>query len=291
MIRLYLRDIINDRKTSKKLRVHSSNEVIDYETQFGEWETQLTMSINFISSKDSHETRNMHTKSDNIEIMMGSETDDIIDELFKSILKKYQEGLEESMREIEFIFDGVDLLYYNQQKISLNRKGSSYIDSPKRLKKKKKKATTNPKNNDNNCFQYALTSALNYQNIKKVLQRISKMKPFISQYNWKEADFPSEQKDWKKFELNIKSNALNILFVPYNTEKIRLVYKSKHNFKRENHVILLMITDCIKWHYLTVKNLSALVRGITSNHVGDFYCLNCLRSYSTKEKLKKHEKV
>ena len=68
------------------------------------------------------------------------------------------------------------------------------------------------------------------------------MKPFISQYNWKEADFPSEQKDWK-FELNIKSNALNILFVPYNTEKIRLVYKSKHNFKRENHVILLMITD------------------------------------------------
>ena len=138
MIRLYLRDIINDCKTSKKLRVHSSNEVIDYETQFGEWETQLTMSINFISSKDSHETRNMHTKSDNIEIMMGSETDDIIDELFKSILKKYQEGLEESMREIEFIFDGVDLLYYNQHKISLNRKGSSYIDSPKRLKKKKK---------------------------------------------------------------------------------------------------------------------------------------------------------
>ena len=71
----------------------------------------------------------MHTKSDNIEIMMGSETDDIIDKLFKSILKKYQEGLEESMREIEFIFDNVDLLYYNQQKISLNRKGSSYIDS------------------------------------------------------------------------------------------------------------------------------------------------------------------
>ena len=95
------------------------------------------MSINFISSKDSDESRNMHTKSDNIEIMMGSETDDIIDKLFKSILKKYQEGLEESMREIEFIFDNVDLLYYNQQKISLKRNGSSYIDSAKRLKNKK----------------------------------------------------------------------------------------------------------------------------------------------------------
>ena len=52
-----------------------------------------------------------------------------------------------------------------------------------------------------------------------------------------------------------------------------------------------MITDGKKWHYLAVKSLSALLRGITSNHVGDFYCLNCFHSYSTKEKLKKHEKV
>ena len=110
------------------------------------------MSINFISSKHSGETRTMQTKSDNIEIMMGSETVDII-----------HEGLEESMRESEFIFDSVNLLYYNLQKISLNRKGSSYIDSPKVLKNKK--ATINPKNIDNNCFQYALAVALNYQNI------------------------------------------------------------------------------------------------------------------------------
>ena len=173
MIRPYLSDIINDHKTPKNLSVHSSNEVIDYETQYGEWKIQLTMSINFISSKDSDETRNMHTKSDNIEIMMGSETDDIIDELFNFFLQKYQEGLEESMRRSEFIFDSVDLLYYNLQKINLNRKGSSYIDSPKWLKNKK--ATINPKNNDNNCFQYALTAALNYQNIKSNPERISKI--------------------------------------------------------------------------------------------------------------------
>ena len=87
MIRPYLSDIINNHKTPKNLRVHSSNEVIDYETQFGEWKIQLTMSINFISSKDSDETRNMHTKSDNIEIMMGSETHDIIDELLNLFCK------------------------------------------------------------------------------------------------------------------------------------------------------------------------------------------------------------
>ena len=67
------------------------------------------MHINFISSKDSRETRNMHTKSDNIEIMMVSETDDIIDERFKSLFQKYQEGLEESMRGREFVFNNVDL--------------------------------------------------------------------------------------------------------------------------------------------------------------------------------------
>ena len=75
--------------------------------------------------------------------------------------------------------------------------------------------------------------------------------------------------------------------MPYNTEKIRLAYKSKHNFKRENQVILLMINDGKKWHYITVKRLSALLRGITSNHKEDFYCLNCFHLYSTKNKLKK----
>ena len=151
MIRPYLSDIINDHKTPKNLRVHSSNEVIDYETQFGEWKIQITMSINFISSKDSDETRNMHTKSDKIEIMMGSETDDITNELFESLLQKYQEGLEESMRGSEFIRDSVDLLCHHLQKIGLKR-GASYIDSPEWLENKK--ATINPKNNDDNCFQY-----------------------------------------------------------------------------------------------------------------------------------------
>ena len=54
----------------------------------------------------------------------------------------------------------------------------------------KQKATINPKNKDDKCFQYASTVALNYQNIEKDPQRISKIKPFIGQYNWKEISFP-----------------------------------------------------------------------------------------------------
>ena len=52
-----------------------------------------------------------------------------------------------------------------------------------------------------------------------------------------------------------------------------------------------MITNGKKWHYLAVKSLSALFRGITSNNNRDFYCLNCFHSQSTEKKLKKHENV
>ena len=75
-------------------------------------------------------------------------------------------------------------------------RGRSYIDSPKWLKNKK--ATITLKNNDS-YFQYALTVALNHQNIENNTERISKIKPFIDQYNCKEIDFPSHSKDWKKF--------------------------------------------------------------------------------------------
>ena len=144
--------------------------------------------------------------------------------------------------------------FYNLNKNSLSR-GGSYTDSPEWLKTKN--ATINPKINDDKCFQYALNVALNYEQTKKDPRRIRKIKPFIDQYNWKQISLPSHKKDWKKFESNNKSIALNILYVPHNTKEIRHVYKSKYNLERESHVIPLMITDGKKWHYLAVKKLSA----------------------------------
>ena len=97
------------------------------------------------------------------------------------------------------------------------------------------------------------------------------MKSFIEQYNWKEIDFPLHKKDWKKFEENNKSIAFNFLYLPRNTEEIRHAYKSKNDEKRENNVIILVITNGKKWHYLAVKCLSELLRGVTSNHKENFY--------------------
>ena len=126
--------------------------------------------------------------------------------------------------------------------------------------------------------------------IVKEFQFVS-IKPFINQFIWNEIDFPSTGKDWKKFELNNKSIALNILYVPHNTEKLSRAYKSKYNLTRENQVILLMITDGKKWHYLAVESLPALFRGIVSNHNRDFYCLNCFHAYTTENKFETHKKV
>ena len=95
----------------------------------------------------------------------------------------------------------------------------TYIDSPKCLKDKK--STINPKYNDDKCFQYAVTLALNFDNIDNHPERISKIKPFLSQYNWKGIDFPPTNKDWRKLELN-NNIALNILYIPHNTKKIQL---------------------------------------------------------------------
>ena len=98
---------------------------------------------------------------------------------------------------------------------------------------------------------FVVAVALNHEIKSHPEERIPSIKPFIDQYNWEEIKFPLNKKDWKKFKSNNKSIALNILYVPHNTKEIRHAYQSKYNLNHENQVILLMITDGEKWHYLT----------------------------------------
>ena len=79
--------------------------------------------------------------------------------------------------------------------------------------------------------------------------------------------------------------------MPHNTKTRRVAYRSEYNNKHKKQVILLMITDGKKWHYLAITNLSALLQGKSSNHHEDFYCLNCFNSYTTKNKLREHEEI
>ena len=123
--------------------------MIDNHKAHAEWKIQLIMRIIFVSSLDTNEIHTIHTKSDNVEIMSITETNEAINELFNSSLRRYQEKLETKMKESGYIFERVDLLEYHLYKISLNR-GSSYIISPEWLKNIG--ATINPKNISDNEY-------------------------------------------------------------------------------------------------------------------------------------------
>ena len=140
------------------------------------------------------------------------------------------------------------------------RRGGSYIDSPKGIKTRK--GTINPKNEDDKCIIYAVIASLNHDKIDNHSETISKL-------NWHGLEFHAQPSDWKRFEENNKSIALNILFLPNGTKDISLAYKCKYNGQCEEKVIFLMIADGETQHYLSVKNLPRLLRGISSNHVGD----------------------
>ena len=141
-------------------------------------------------------------------------------------------------------------MYYKCHKINPNRSGS-YIDSPDWIKSKK--ATINLINKKHNeCFQYNVAVALNYQKIKKDPQRITKIKLFVNKYNWEGINFLSEKDDWKQFEKNNVAIDLNVLYV--KKEKTYPAYVSKYNSNCEKQVILLMTSNGEKWYYSAVKN-------------------------------------
>ena len=219
-----------------------------------------------------------NNKSTALNVLFSSKDSEEITLLYKS-----EYNLERENKVLLLMINDNDnkKYYYFPVKSKLELYSSEWLRS-------KKESITN----EDNCFQNALNDSLDYQKIKKDPQKISKLKPYINQYNWKGIKFPSDKEDWKKFEQNNKEIALNVLFVPHNKKEIELAYTSKYNYKRKKQVILLMITDDDnRWHYLAVKSLPALFRGTTSNHHGDFYCLNCFHSYHTLNKLKRHERV
>ena len=144
-----------------KIEPYWRNIIIDLQNS-DTWKIQLTIAINFISSKDAEEERVMHLRSENIKLTSYNAVNEVVNKLFDSLCSRYQGSLETSMRGSDFIFNSVQLVDYKCHKVNFIC-GGSYIDSPDWIKKKK--ATINPKNTDDKCFQYAVTVALNYEEI------------------------------------------------------------------------------------------------------------------------------
>ena len=182
------------------------------------WKIQLTWQI---SSTDNDEESVMHSKSDNTKIIINDKAHEVIEKLFE-LLKNNLESMKGSV----FIFNSVHLLYYKCHQKNWTC-GGSCIDSPYWIKKK---ATMNPLNRKNNkCYQYAVTVALNNEEIGKTPDRITKIKPFINKYKWEGIEFPLEKDNWKKIDKKNRIIALSVLYAKKKKEIRCPAYVSKHN--------------------------------------------------------------
>ena len=209
------------------------------------WKIQINIHVNFISPRDTGETRIYYVWSDSVRIMQGENTNAIIRKFFNSFLHNYQQELK-MIKGSDFVFESADLLDYKLHRVRLNRR-RSHIKYPKWLENKK--AVINSKNENDECLRWSIICVLNYnETIKKDFENIFK------KIKHEDKDFSSHKWDWEHFEQNNESIALNVLFSSTDSEEITLLYKSEYNLQRENKVLLLMINDDNEKYFFAAKS-------------------------------------
>ena len=112
----------------------------------------------------------------------------------------------------------------------------------------------NPINNDEDCFKWAVLAALHYEEVGNNPERISKLKPYVEQYNWGGLEFPMAIEKIGKFEKWNPEIAVNVLFA--SKQSIYIAHRSEYNAKRSKQANLLMVVDGENRHYTAIKYLS-----------------------------------
>ena len=148
----------------------------------------------FLSQQRDWENFEQNNESIALNVLFSSQDSEEITLVYKS-----EHNLKQENKVLLLMINDNEKYYYFAVKSKLELYSSEWLRS-------KKESITN----EDNCFQNALNDSLDYQKIKKDPQKISKLKPYINQYNWKDIKFPLDKEDWKKFEKNNKEIALNI---------------------------------------------------------------------------------
>ena len=188
-----------------------------------------------------------HFNSLMTEFFEGSDTNDLIQRMLAYIKAQTENP---KFPESGFTLDKIMHLYINFHRLVLTR-GSSYNELPKWLKSKK--AVINQQNKDEECFKWAVIEALHHEEIKHHPERISLLRPYENQYNWKGLEFPVSIKKIDKFEKNSPDIAVNVLF-----SNKKIIYTA-HRSERKKQVNLLMIAEGEKRHYTAIKGISRLL--------------------------------
>ena len=217
------------------------------------------------------------------EIFQGSDFNEVLDGMFIHMKKQIEHP---ALPESGFVIEKILYLDISFSKLILTR-GSSYLPLPDWIAKKK--AVINPKNdNDEECFKYAITVALHYEDIPNHPERVCNIKPYTEKYNWDGLEFPLSINKIDKFEKNNTDISVNVLCEEEDKEKIYICRRSKFN-DRSKVVNLLMIVDDNKRHYTAIRSLSRLLGSLNSKdgHKRHF-CVNCLNSFNSVETRDKH---
>ena len=134
--------------------------------------------------------------SDGVMMRYGSNVD-VINELYASLGENYEKE-SNRLRRSNFIFSSADLTYLLVTKINLKRVGT-YVSTPERIFNKK--AIINPSNVDDEfCFAWSIIISIHYDEIVIDHKRISKLKRFVNNYDWSDINFPTDKRDWNRFE-------------------------------------------------------------------------------------------
>ena len=187
------------------------------------------------------------------EVFEASDINDLIQRMLAYIKTQTENP---KFPESGFTLDKIMHLYINFHRLVLTR-GSSYIELPEWLKSKK--AVINLQNKDEECFKWAVIEALHHEEIKHHPERISLLRPYENQYNWKGLEFPVSIKKIDKFEKNNPGIAVNVLFSNKKNQNIYTARRSERNVKCKKQVNLLTIVDGEKRHYTIIKGISRIV--------------------------------
>ncbi|XP_057311370.1 uncharacterized protein LOC130649159 isoform X1 [Hydractinia symbiolongicarpus] len=212
-------------------------------------------------------------------------SNDDISNVFDRIRNKIIEQIENpALPASGFTIDKILHMHVDFHKLKLTR-GSSYLPLPKNFSGKR--SVINPHNEDEECFKWAVIAALNHDKIDNHPERISNLKKFEDKCNWGGLTFPMALNKIDLFERRNPDIAVHVL-TKDDIEGVYMCRKSKH-LDRDETVVLFLLCEGDKRHYIAVKNLSGVLSKANSKHEHkEHYCLNCLSGFPSERKRDEH---
>ena len=204
-----------------------------------------------------------------------------LDEIVNEMIAHMKEQIENpALLNSRFIFNEVLFTNVDFHQLNLMR-GSSYLPLPNWLARKK--TIINPKNEDQECFKWAVITALRWEEINNNPERISKLMRFEKDFDWSGTEFPVSVKDIKKFEFR-NQLSINLLAI-----EGRQIYICRKGSNYERIINLMLITENNRKHYVAIKSLSRLLSSQNTKHKGkEYFCMNCLQGSNEESSRDKH---